>query len=123
MSQLAELIKAFEDRHNKALQTVDECVAREEYGQASYHKGCAHTYALAALKVKQLLKMAQTEAAPQADDPVRPPPCGKCRTCQPNQNRMVVCEHCGNKRCPHATDCGHACTNSNEPGQPGSCYA
>jgi hypothetical protein len=37
--------------------------------------------------------------------------------------RMVVCETCGNKRCPHATDHRHACTGSNEPGQPGSRYA
>jgi hypothetical protein len=35
---------------------------------------------------------------------------------------MVVCERCGNKRCPHATDHNLACTNSNEPGQPGSIY-
>ncbi len=36
--------------------------------------------------------------------------------------RMVVCAQCGNKRCPHATDHRHACTGSNEPGQPGSAY-
>lgn len=36
---------------------------------------------------------------------------------------MIVCEHCGNKRCPHATDHDFECTNSNEPGQPGSIYA
>ena len=36
---------------------------------------------------------------------------------------MVVCENCGNKRCPHATHHDHACTRSNEPGQPGSRYA
>lgn len=35
---------------------------------------------------------------------------------------MVVCAKCGNKRCPHATDHNNACTNSNEPGQPGSIY-
>jgi hypothetical protein len=35
---------------------------------------------------------------------------------------LVVCETCGNKRCPHATDHRHECTNSNEPGQPGSVY-
>lgn len=35
---------------------------------------------------------------------------------------MVVCAKCGNKRCPHANDHRHACTNSNEPGQPGSAY-
>lgn len=37
--------------------------------------------------------------------------------------RMVLCVTCGNKRCPHATDHRHECTNSNEPGQAGSCYA
>jgi hypothetical protein len=36
--------------------------------------------------------------------------------------RMVTCAICGNKRCPHATDHRLACTNSNEPGQPGSNY-
>ncbi len=30
------------------------------------------------------------------------------------------CEICGNKRCPHHSDHQLACTNSNEPGQPGS---
>lgn len=38
------------------------------------------------------------------------------------RTRMVVCEHCGNKRCPHATNPELACTNSNDPGQPGSAY-
>jgi hypothetical protein len=37
--------------------------------------------------------------------------------------QMIVCSVCGNKRCPHATDHRHSCTNSNDPGQPGSCYA
>ena len=37
-------------------------------------------------------------------------------------NHMIVCPACGNKRCPHATDHNLACTNSNEPGQPGSRY-
>lgn len=35
---------------------------------------------------------------------------------------MIVCETCGNKRCPHATDHRHACTDSNEPGQDGSIF-
>jgi hypothetical protein len=35
---------------------------------------------------------------------------------------MIVCEICGNKRCPHATNHRHTCTNSNEPGQKGSIY-
>ena len=36
---------------------------------------------------------------------------------------MIVCEICGNKRCPHATDHRYGCTNSNEPGQHGSVFA
>ncbi len=35
---------------------------------------------------------------------------------------MVLCPKCGNKRCPHSTDHNLPCTNSNEPGQPGSRY-
>ncbi len=35
---------------------------------------------------------------------------------------MITCTQCGNKRCPHATDCSLDCTDSNEPGQPGSNY-
>lgn len=37
-------------------------------------------------------------------------------------SRMILCSICGNKRCPHAADHRHECTNSNEPGQPGSSY-
>lgn len=36
--------------------------------------------------------------------------------------QMIVCPHCGNKRCPKATDHSFACTDSNEPGQAGSRY-
>lgn len=36
--------------------------------------------------------------------------------------QMILCQTCGNKRCPHATDHRHACTGSNEPGQAGSAY-
>lgn len=39
------------------------------------------------------------------------------------QRFMILCEHCGNKRCPHATFHGNDCTGSNEPGQEGSAYA
>lgn len=31
--------------------------------------------------------------------------------------RMILCEKCGNKRCPHATNKFFLCTNSNEPNQ------
>lgn len=36
---------------------------------------------------------------------------------------FIVCETCGCKRCPKATDHDLECTGSNESGQPGSCYA
>lgn len=36
--------------------------------------------------------------------------------------RMITCAHCGNKRCPSATDHRFVCTGSNEPGQEGSRY-
>lgn len=48
-----------------------------------------------------------------------------CETCRPvtfADMRMVLCPICGNKRCPHATFHGNACTASNDPGQPGSSY-
>lgn len=39
------------------------------------------------------------------------------------ESRMIVCPKCDNKRCPHASDHRLECTNSNEPGQPGSVYS
>lgn len=38
-------------------------------------------------------------------------------------SRMVVCNICGNKRCPRASNHRNACTDSNTPGQSGSVYA
>lgn len=35
---------------------------------------------------------------------------------------FIACNVCGNKRCPHSDDHRNPCTNSNEPGQPGSRY-
>lgn len=37
--------------------------------------------------------------------------------------RMILCETCGNKRCPHSTDHRLACTGSNAVDQPGSRYS
>ena len=45
-----------------------------------------------------------------------------CLTCDQVTVRMALCPDCGNKRCPKANDHRNACTNSNEPGQPGSAY-
>jgi hypothetical protein len=74
-----------------------------------------------------------TALIPEQDNPR---PACPCRTCQGAwsetlpfgdrmmaMSRMFLCETCGNKRCPHATNHVHACTGSNAPGQPGSDYA
>lgn len=64
---------------------------------------------------------------------VEPCPCRVCAQARveadpsddpfdPRMMRMFLCETCGNKRCPHATDHRNACNGSNEPGQPGSDY-
>ena len=37
-------------------------------------------------------------------------------------NHMIVCPHCGNKRCPKANNHRNACTNSNDVGQKGSSW-
>lgn len=58
-----------------------------------------------------------------SSDP-KPGECG-CYECSSEirrMTRMITCSQCGNKRCPHATNHIHACTNSNEAGQPGSRY-
>lgn len=58
--------------------------------------------------------------------------CGNCYECLKDEKdarglpvvatRMIVCECCGNKRCPKATNHLLDCTNSNETGQAGSRY-
>jgi hypothetical protein len=39
-----------------------------------------------------------------------------------SMTKMILCPKCGNKRCPKASDHRLTCTNSNDPGQPGSIY-
>jgi hypothetical protein len=52
----------------------------------------------------------------------------RCRICANDEqpasapSTFIVCDACGNKRCPHATFHGHKCTYSNAPGQEGSVY-
>ena len=75
--------------------------------------------------------------APVLYEPSTWPSCGLCchrccaeqNICDPyghnipiTRTLMMVCQKCGNKRCPHATDHRNACTGSNEPGQSGSIY-
>lgn len=38
-------------------------------------------------------------------------------------SKMILCQDCGNKRCPKASDHRLECTGSNEPGQAGSVYS
>lgn len=69
---------------------------------------------------------AMLAAAPKP--PARKPLRCSCHTCwpiaadDPASTFMRLCPACGNKRCPKANDHRHACTGSNEPGQPGSAY-
>lgn len=56
--------------------------------------------------------------------------CHRCMSLKYDENTgwpltmstFIVCPTCGNKRCPRATDHTLACTDSNDPGQPGSRY-
>ena len=74
----------------------------------------------------QCLKEFMDKTQPKAMTPQ--PPAGEgvcnCEACRPHsvEMRMILCATCGNKRCPHAANHRNACTNSNEPGQPGSSY-
>ncbi len=43
--------------------------------------------------------------------------CAACRPVTMDDNRMVLCPTCGNKRCPRADDHHNVCGNSNLPGQ------
>ncbi len=77
-----------------------------------------------------------TDAASPIDIPVMPCHCLRCDTevweaiphktrwqlLPPDVTQMYVCAVCGCKRCPHSDDHRNACTDSNEPGQPGSRY-
>jgi hypothetical protein len=74
------------------------------------------------------------ETPPAGDDSITPlyaaPPEPKpqecwCHKCNSGWlvAHMIVCPTCGNKRCPRASDHELPCTDSNEPGQPGSVYA
>lgn len=63
---------------------------------------------------------------PAADEPATSScPCRACLTAAADTtglSRMILCQRCGNKRCPHAADHRHGCSGSNATGQPGSAY-
>lgn len=77
----------------------------------------------ATVTIRRPVKFVATSGATRSNQDVMVPPlrCG-CRACNPDAIRMFLCETCGNKRCPHATDHRLTCTGSNDPGQPGSVY-
>ena len=70
---------------------------------------------------------------PADPSPHEPLPSCDCRQCIRDRGdvrfglpremtEFIVCQRCGNKRCPHATNHRNECTDSNAPGQPGSEY-
>lgn len=76
-------------------------------------------------KVYILDSMRPDEVVGRLIDRYRSCDCHRCMTEQARpaaRLRMIVCETCGNKRCPRASDHRLGCTGSNEPGQAGSVY-
>ena len=65
-----------------------------------------------------------SEQPAQQQEPVNKYCCHLCfnKSGQMFLDRMILCPEGGNKRCPKATYHELPCTNSNEPGQPGSIY-
>lgn len=58
----------------------------------------------------------------KAENAEKPCWCHACKSPALHYMALILCPVCGNKRCPRASDHNHACTHSNEPGQPGSIY-
>ena len=56
---------------------------------------------------------------PPGFPPLPPVPNGEChcQDCNPFEWWMIVCDKCGNKRCPHALHHLNDCTNSNATSQ------
>jgi ribosomal protein L40E len=85
---------------------------------------------------RQVARMATSlDAEPPRADPSHQQPLAACDCRQCIRDRgdvrfglpremteFIVCQRCGNKRCPHATNHRNKCTDSNAPGQPGSEY-
>ncbi len=55
-SALIELFKSFECSMEEAKRMEVENAVREEYGEAQYYKGRAHSYALASLRLKRTIE-------------------------------------------------------------------
>jgi len=104
-------IVALTERAEKAEARVKELEAEVEkirYSESVWQE--AHS--IAAARIKRMT----VDMAVSCD-------CHSCHPITMDNNRMILCSTCGNKRCPHANDHRNACTGSNEPGQAGSAYA
>ena len=60
-SALLACVASLERDMEESEKKVDAAVAREEYGQAQYHKGYTHAYALASLRVKRIMTQANDQ--------------------------------------------------------------
>jgi hypothetical protein len=99
---------------------TSEQILRDAVAKLIKAKGRFHTEQNYAELVRSFDATALAATEPDGESA----PCN-CEACKPNtwdDQRMILCATCGNKRCPHATDHRNACTNSNEPGQVGSSY-
>lgn len=67
LERVVSLQEKFEKYCANEQERVDSLVAVESYGDAEYHKGKQHAYALAALEVKRLL-----QANTKISDPEKP---------------------------------------------------
>ena len=56
IKDLLDCVASLEREMSEAEKKMDAAVAREAYGDAEYFKGCAHSYALASLRVKRITK-------------------------------------------------------------------
>jgi len=74
-------------------------------------------------KVDRMMALSRAQGRLAVETSAVPCGCYECSDMQRRMSVMIVCLVCGNKRCPKATDHQHACTGSNEPGQPGSRYS
>ncbi len=88
---------------------------------------CAVCHIVAAIgEVKATTAAPLPAPTPKSTFPNSPAPPGvcPCRQCLGECGVdiwwMVVCQTCGNKRCPKANNHRNTCTNSNELGQPGA---
>ena len=113
---MAEQMKLFRSSHDEA------CIELKERAE----KAEANEIRLQQLVIEAQDRAEKAEARVKDLEREKSAPTCDCHACQPitmENNRMILCATCGNKRCPHANDHRNACTGSNELGQAGSAYA